>query len=188
MLSACRTAGPGSTAQKGPNSLKRGRLGVRRTIVLLGATALALTLAGGVALAQQYGDQGGQGVTKTCPTACQGTSYPDTLKGTSASNHIQGLGGNEGLRSGDLIQGFANHDLLYGNPGGDRIEGGNGKDAIFGGLGQDLLIGGIGNDHIDGGSGGDIIMVKDGYVDHVNCEGGNDDVSNRDSFDVLRNC
>ncbi len=103
-------------------------------------------------------------------------------------NHIEGLGGNEGLRSGDLIQGFANHDLLYGNPGGDRIEGGNGNDAIFGGLGQDLLIGGTGNDHLDGGSGGDTIMVKDGYVDHVNCEGGNDDVSNRDSFDVLRNC
>jgi hypothetical protein len=41
---------------------------------------------------------------------------------------------------------------------------------------------------VDGGSGGDTIMVKDGYVDHVNCEGGNDDVSNRDSFDVLRNC
>jgi Ca2+-binding RTX toxin-like protein len=190
MLSACQTAGLGSTAQKGANFLKRGRLGVRRTILLLAATALALTLAGGVALAQQqYGDQqGGQGVTKTCPTACQGTSYPDTLKGTSASNHIKGLGGNEGLRTGDLIQGFANHDLLYGNPGGDRIEGGNGNDAIFGGLGQDLLIGGTGNDHLDGGSGGDTIMVKDGYVDHVNCEGGNDDVSNRDSFDVLRNC
>ena len=31
-------------------------------------------------------------------------------------------------------------------------------------------------------------MVKDGYVDHVNCEGGNDDVSNRDSFDVLLDC
>jgi Ca2+-binding RTX toxin-like protein len=189
MLSAFRTAGPGSTAQKGPNSLKRGRLGVRRTIVLLAATALALALAGGVALAQQFGDQqGGQGVTKTCPTTCQGTSFSDTLKGTNAPNHIEGLGGNEGLRSGDLIQGFANHDLLYGNSGGDRIEGGNGNDAIFGGLGQDLLIGGTGNDHIDGGSGGDIIMVKDGYVDHVNCEGGNDDVSNRDSFDVLRNC
>ncbi len=116
------------------------------------------------------------------------TSYPDTLKGTSASNHIKGLGGNEGLRSGDLIQGFANHDLLYGNSGGDRMEGGNGNDAIFGGLGQDLLIGGTGNDHVDGGSSGDTIMVKDGYVDHVNCEGGNDNVSNRDSFDVLLNC
>jgi hypothetical protein len=110
-------------------------------------------------------------ITKTCPTACQGTSYPDTLKGTSAPNQIRGLGGNEGLRTGDLIQGFANRDLLFGNPGGDRIEGGNGIDAIFGGRGQDLLIGGNGNDHIDGGSGGDVIMVKDGYIDHVNCQG-----------------
>ena len=89
---------------------------------MLAATALALALAGGVALAQQrYGDQGGQGVNKTCPTTCQGTSYPDTLKGTSASNQIEGLGGNEGRRTGDLIQGFANRDLLYGNPGGDKI-------------------------------------------------------------------
>jgi hypothetical protein len=184
-----RQRGRTQEQKNGPDAPEGGRLGVRRTIVLLAATALALALASGVALAQQrYGDQGGQGVTKTCPTACQGTSYPDTLKGTSAPNQIRGLGGNEGLRTGDLIQGFANRDLLFGNPGGDRIEGGNGIDAIFGGRGQDLLIGGKGNDHIDGGSGGDAIMVKDGYVDHVNCQGGNDDVSNRDPFDILRNC
>jgi Ca2+-binding RTX toxin-like protein len=184
-------AGPGSLKRrKTPGPSKKGRLGVRRTILLLAATALALTLAGGVALAGPLvvGDQGGQGVTKTCPNTCQGTSYPDTLKGTNAENHIKGLGGNESSTRGDLIQGFGETDVLYGNRGGDRIEGGSNRDTIFGGLGKDLLIGGKGQDHIDGGSGGDIIRVKDGKVDHVNCEGGNDNVQNRDSFDVLRNC
>ncbi len=160
---------------------------MKRIALLVASTALALALAASVALAQPYGDSG-RGVTKTGGAHCEGTSYPDTLNGTSADNHIKGLGGNESATFGDLIQGFGETDVLYGNAGGDRIEGGSNKDTIFGGLGEDLLIGGIGKDHIDGGSGGDIIRVKDGYVDHVNCEGGTDNVQNRDSFDVLRNC
>jgi Ca2+-binding RTX toxin-like protein len=162
---------------------------MRRTVLLLAATALAICLSAGVALAQQgWGDQRGPGVTKTCPTTCSGTTYPDTLIGTNAPNHIQGLGGNESATFGDLIQGHGGNDILYGNQGGDRIEGGHGNDTIFGNQGEDLLIGGPDNDHINGGTGGDVIRVRDGYVDHVNCAGGNDDVSNRDSFDVLRNC
>ncbi len=89
---------------------------------------------------------------------------------------------------GNLIQGHGGKDTLYGNRGGDRIEGGSGNDVIFGDLGEDVLIGGSGNDHINGGSTGDIIRVKDGQRDVVNCEGGNDNVQNRDRIDVLRNC
>ncbi|MDQ3795048.1 MAG: hypothetical protein M3316_05135, partial [Actinomycetota bacterium] len=111
------------------------------------------------------------GVTKTCGTHCQGTSYPDTLKGTNGKNHIKGLGGNESATFGDLIQGFGDNDVLHGDAGGDKIEGSPGRDWIFGDRGKDVLIGGIGNDHIDGGSGGDIIRVRDGYRDVVNCEG-----------------
>ena len=139
-------------------------------MLLLAATALALSLAASVALAQQFRDSG-RGVTKTCGTHCQGTSYPDTLKGTNGKNHIKGLGGNESATFGDLIQGFGDNDVLHGDAGGDRIEGGSGKDLIFGDRGKDVLIGGIGNDHIDGGTGGDIIRVRDGYRDIVNCEG-----------------
>jgi Ca2+-binding RTX toxin-like protein len=161
---------------------------MRRTVLLLAATALTICLGAGVALAQRgFGDQG-SGVTKTCPTTCTGTTYPDTLIGTNAPNYIQGLGGNESPTWGDYIPGHGGNDILYGNAGGDRIEGGHGNDAIFGNQGKDLLIGGPDNDHIHGGSGGDVIRVKDGVVDHVNCAGGNDDVSNRDSIDVLRNC
>ena len=168
---------------------EKGRFCVRRTIVLLTAMALALCVAAGVALAQPFGDQpGGAGVKKTCASSCEGTTYPDTLIGTNASNHIEGLGGNESPTFGDLIQGHGGSDALYGDAGGDRIEGGSGSDTIFGGTGRDLLIGGTGKDHVNGGSGGDEIQVRDGYRDVVNCEGGTDDVSNRDPFDVLRNC
>ena len=159
-------------------------------MLLVAAMALALLVAAGVALAQPYGDRpGAQGVTKTCPTDCDGTAYPDTLYGTNAPNHIEGLGGNESPTFGDYIPGHGGNDILYGNAGGDRIEGGNGADSIFGGTGEDLLIGGTGEDRIKGGTGGDIIRVKDGYKDVVNCQGGNDDVRNRDpNLDVLRNC
>jgi Ca2+-binding RTX toxin-like protein len=167
-----------------PLHLQR-RFIVRRIVLLLSAMALVLCLCAGVALA--YGDVG-RGVTKTCGTHCEGTTYPDTLKGTSNENHIEGLGGNESATFGDLIHGFGNNDTLSGDRGGDRIEGGSAADSIFGGLGEDLLIGGKGRDHIDGGSGGDKIEVKDGYRDIVNCEGGNDNVRNRDRIDILHNC
>jgi Ca2+-binding RTX toxin-like protein len=157
-------------------------------MLLMAATALALLLAASVALAQPFGDQRGPGVTKTCPRDCDGTTYPDTLIGTNAPNHIEGLGGNESPTFGDYIPGHGGNDILYGDAGGDRIEGGNGADSIFGGTGEDLLIGGTGEDRIKGGTGGDEIRVRDGYRDVVDCQGGNDDVSNRDPIDVLRNC
>ena len=116
-------------------------------MLLAAAMGLALLVAAGVALAQPFGDQG-QGVTKTCQTACKGTTYPDTLVGTNAPNHIQGLGGNESPTFGDYIPGHGGNDILYGNQGGDRIEGGNGADTIYGGRGKDLLIGGTGRDRI----------------------------------------
>jgi Ca2+-binding RTX toxin-like protein len=175
----CLATGRGSTPHQ------EGGFVVRRTVLLLAAMAMALSVSAGVALA--VGDSG-PGVTKTCRTPCKGTANPDTLKGTKASNHIEGLGANESATEGDLIQGFAGNDVLHGDAGGDRIEGGNDNDSIFGDTGEDLLIGGSGNDHINGGSGGDIIRVKDGQRDVVNCEGGNDNVQNRDRIDVLRNC
>ncbi|MDP8947478.1 MAG: hypothetical protein M3N09_05175 [Actinomycetota bacterium] len=160
---------------------------MRRIILLVAATALALSLAASVALAQPYGDSG-PGVTKTCGAHCEGTSYPDSLTGTSAANHIEGLGGNESATFGDLIRGRGGNDVLYGNRGGDRIVGGTGADVIFGGQGEDILVGGAGRDHINGGTGGDIIRVRDGYKDIVNCEGGSDTTTNRDSFDVFHDC
>ncbi len=156
---------------------------MRKTVLLLAATALAICLSTGVALAQQ-----GHGVTKTCRTTCVGTSYPDTVMGTNAPNSIQGLGGNESPTFGDYIPGHGGNDILYGNAGGDRIEGGDGNDTIYGNEDLDLLVGGPGNDRISGGTGGDLIRVRDGFVDQVDCGGGNDNVADRDSFDELQNC
>ena len=62
---------------------------MRRTMLLVAATALALVVAAGVALAQPYGDQG-PGVTRLCQTNCAGTTYPDTLVGTNDPNTIHG--------------------------------------------------------------------------------------------------
>ncbi len=160
---------------------------MRRTMLFMAATALALLLAAGVALAQPYGDQS-PGVTGFCQTNCAGTTYPDTLIGTNAPNIIQGLGGNESPTWGDYIPGHGGNDILYGNAGGDRIEGGYGDDTIYGGTGQNLLIGGLNNDRINGGTGSETIRVRDGFKDVVNCGGGNDDISNRDRLDVFSNC
>jgi Ca2+-binding RTX toxin-like protein len=158
---------------------------VKRALLLVTTTALAICLSAGVALA--YGDVG-QGVTKTCLRDCDGTTFPDTLKGSNLPNHIEGLGGNESPTFGDHIIGHRGNDILYGNRGGDKIDGGRGRDSIYGGYGEDLLIGGRGQDRIWGGSSGDIIRVKDGYRDVVNCQGGNDRIASRDSFDVFRRC
>ena len=181
---------------------------MRRTMLFVAATALALVLAAGVALAQPFGDQG-PGVTRFCQTNCAGTTYPDTLIGSNAPNTIHGLGGNESPTSGDYIAGHGGNDTLYGEAGGDRIEGGNGADTIYGGRGQNLLIGGTGQDRVYGGGGGErrgggrggrrqdringgrgseTIRVRDGYRDVVNCGGPGDDISNRDPIDVFSNC
>ena len=159
---------------------------MKRILLLAAATALAVCLSAGVAFAQ-FGDSG-RGVTKTCQRDCDGTTFPDTLKGSTARNHIEGLGGNESPNFGDKILGRANDDTLYGNQGGDKISGQNGDDYINGGFGNDLLIGGKKNDRISGGPGRDKIEVRDGFRDFVDCKGGNDNVRNRDSFDVLRRC
>ena len=164
---------------------------MRRTMLLMAAgAALALTLAAGVALAQTVGDQGGQGVTKTCNTNCIGTQYPDTLKGTNNNNYIKGLGTKESVSWGDLIQGHGGNDSLHGDQGGDRVEGGNGADLVTGDAGNDAVIGGTGKDHIHTGSGSDSITAGDGYKDIINCGTSVNDrlVSYDRGLDVFVNC
>jgi Ca2+-binding RTX toxin-like protein len=159
-------------------------------MLLMAAMALAFTLAAGVALAQTVGDQGGQGVTKTCNTNCSGTQYPDTLKGTNIDNTIDGLGTKESVNWGDLIQGHGGEDSLHGDKGGDRVEGGNGADTVNGDAGNDALIGGTGTDHINAGSGSDSITAGDGYKDIINCGTSVNDtlVSYDRGLDVFVNC
>ena len=159
-------------------------------LLMAAGAALALFVAAGVALAQTVGDQGGQGVTKTCNTNCSGTQYPDTLKGTNIDNTIKGLGTQESVTWGDLIQGHGGEDTLDGDQGGDRVEGGNGADTVNGDAGNDALIGGTGKDHINAGSGSDSITAGDGYKDHIDCGTSVNDtlVSYDRGLDVFVNC
>ena len=163
---------------------------MKRVLLLVAATALALSLAAGVALAQTVGDQGGQGVTKTCRTHCVGTQYPDTLKGTNNNNTIKGLGTRESANWGDLIEGHGGNDTLDGDQGGDKIEGGSDEDVVNGDAGNDALIGGTGKDHMNSGSGSDSITAKDGYKDIINCGKSVNDrlVSYDRGLDVFVNC
>jgi Ca2+-binding RTX toxin-like protein len=155
-------------------------------MLLVAAMALVLLLAAGMALAQTFGDQRGQGVARSCNTNCIGTEYPDTLKCTNNDNTIKGEGRFESVNFGDLIQGHGGNDTLD----GDQVEGGTGADIVNGDAGNDALIGGTGRDHINAGSGSDSITAKDGYKDIIDCGSSTNDklVSYDKGLDVFRDC
>ena len=103
---------------------------MRRLISLLAATALALVLASGVALA----------VTRI------GTDGPDTLRGTNGADQLVGKAGN------DILLALAGNDTLLGGDGKDIVNGGS-RQEPFGGAKN--LVGGGGNDAVQGGLGSD---------------------------------
>lgn len=108
---------------------------MRRTILLFAATALALALAGGAALAltpMQCGDG-----------ECRGTAGADLMRGTDGHNQMRAGEGD------DVLRGFAEPDWLRGEGGNDRLYGGKTGDSLEGGPGDDLLAGGEGDDHYD---------------------------------------
>ena len=115
---------------------------MRRLILLLTVSVLALLLAGGVALA----------VNKV------GTNGPDTLRGTNKSDNLDGRGGND-----DLF-GLGGRDSLLGGPGKDNVLGGNERRAsggdknLVGGSGNDRVLGGRGSDNLVGEGGNDILV------------------------------
>jgi Ca2+-binding RTX toxin-like protein len=101
---------------------------VRRTILLLAATALAVLLSSGVALALN---------TINCKTnqVCTGTKRADLMKGTNGFNEIHARGND------DTLKGFGSSDGLFGQVGDDRLRGGRGGDGLFGGKDDDNLRG-----------------------------------------------
>jgi Ca2+-binding RTX toxin-like protein len=120
---------------------------MRRVAIVLAATALALLLSSGVALA----------VNKV------GTNGPDTLRGTSGADNLLGKGGN------DILLALAGNDNLLGGPGKDIVLGGTlhralgGNKNLAGGRGNDVIGGGNGSDNVVGGSGND--LMSDGTVE-----------------------
>jgi Ca2+-binding RTX toxin-like protein len=169
----------------------------------LGVTALVLTAAATVAVAQPF----------------FGTSGDDVINGTPRHDYISGRAGN------DTLNGFGRADLILGGPGNDTVNAGGGNDLVFGGAGDDTLNGGPGNDRIfaqrgvdtvnggpgnddlwalarvdvtgvpgepgdtlTGGPGNDVFHVRDGEPDHVDCGDGHDVVLADFKDVVATNC
>jgi len=106
---------------------------MRKTLLLLTTMALALLVAGGVALA----------ATITCQVGvvCNGTSEADTITGIASNDTINGLEGN---------------DFIKARGGSDKIDGGPNNDTLNGGPGNDtyMFFGSWGIDRISADSGG----------------------------------
>ena len=166
---------------------------MRRVALVLGAMALALLLASGVALA----------VTKI------GTNGPDTLRGTNGDDKLIGKGGDDVLHSlngRDTLLGGSGKDCLscltrqgrfvtgdknlLGGTGNDLILTSKGSDDVVGAEGNDLLIDAgfreFSRDTFSGGPGNDAIDVIHyrSARDRVVCGGGFDRVA-ADSKDVV---
>jgi Ca2+-binding RTX toxin-like protein len=181
---------------------------MRRTIlVLLTTMALALLMAGGVALAADI----------TCSSdPCFGTPEDDHIDGTNNPEVIKALEGN------DEIDGLDGADTLYGRRGDDTVGsgiiGGNDSDTSYGGRGDDWLSdtdysrhnnctgdeesctgadtqhGGDGNDVLEGADEGDFIygeadgdqMFGDPGNDLISGGGGSDRMEGEEGSDDLR--
>jgi hypothetical protein len=142
---------------------------MRKTVLFMASTALAVLVVCGVALAANI----------QCPNRagnlCVGTTGDDTLTGTANSDEILGRDG------GDLIKGLGAKDQLSGELGDDEIRAGGAADDVFGGRGNETtfdsggtpqpgIVGGLGPDGLNGGAGDDFIMAaNDGSTDNISC-------------------
>jgi Ca2+-binding RTX toxin-like protein len=136
---------------------------MRKTVVVLVSMALAVVLAGGLALAAP---KGGTNVTEIqcsaqTTSSCQGTSGPDVIYGTDSADVIIPYGGN---------------DTVYAKGGGDEVRHSFGRDHIEGGEGADTLRGGFDDDEIYGNVPAAILTdffqtddVGDGTRDLIDC-------------------
>lgn len=177
-----------------------------KALLLVGAMALALVLAGGVALAADFICDG-TGDNNPDPGICEGTNNSDVITGTSNGEFIFALDGD------DIVNALNGEDTIDAGDGEDDVDGFSGNDAIFGGTGGDKLAGAEdsdqvfgegGPDFIDlaendtagsedrgfGGPGNDTIDAFDGNKDEVNCgKGTRDKVFFDKGLDTItRNC
>jgi RTX calcium-binding nonapeptide repeat (4 copies) len=152
---------------------------MRRTLLFMATTALALLVACGVALAASI----------DCPTAsggvCEGTNRGDAIYGTPNVDREYGKGGS------DLMYGYGDGDFMYGGDEagvGDKMRGGNGPDLVNGQGGNDIIYGGPGSDTLKTGRGSDRVEAKDGNKDFITCRGTNDLVIYDQGLDELEGC
>ena len=152
---------------------------MRRPLLFMATTALAMLVACGVALAASI----------DCPTAsggyCYGTNSGDALYGTPNVDRMYGKGG------ADLMKGNGSGDFMYGGDEaglGDKMRGGVGADRMNGQGGNDIIGGGPGRDTLKTGTGFDTVEAKDGEKDFITCRGSNDTVNYDRGLDVLEGC
>ena len=161
----------------------------RKAMLLIGAMALALVLASGVALAATF----------QCTTnPCNGTSGDDVIIGDISAETVNALDGS------DFVDGLLGDDTIFGGPGSDATDGTGGTKGLVGAEDSDRVFGEGGADFIDlatldtpgsedfasGGPGNDTIHAFDGNKDTINCgRGTRDHVFYDKGLDsVSRNC
>lgn len=129
---------------------------MRRTGLLLAATALLVVALAGVALA----------------ATVKGDDANNELRGTRGPDTIRAFGGDDtvrGLRSNDEVRGGPGGDTLYGDRGGGTFYAGQGSDQVFGGRGDDVIHvegdnapGSSTRDRVDCGHGFDTVYLDAG--------------------------
>jgi Ca2+-binding RTX toxin-like protein len=128
---------------------------MRKTVLVLTTIALAVLLAGGLALAAPRGDDTETIIDCTAgSTSCQGTSGPDIIYGTG---------------SADVIIPYAGNDRVYAGGGNDEVRHSFGEDTIHGGAGDDKLRGGFDHDTIYGNEPTTTGDASDGADDLIDC-------------------
>jgi Ca2+-binding RTX toxin-like protein len=85
-----------------------------------------------------------------------------------ARDALVGVEGVQGTSFADVLTGDARANTLLGGEGADRLSGAGGPDALSGGPGRDRLA---------GGRGGDRLESRDGVLDRVACDAGDDVLS-----------
>jgi RTX calcium-binding nonapeptide repeat (4 copies) len=145
---------------------------MRRVLLPLAITAMALVLGSGVALAATIVGTNGADTKRGTPTADKmyGLDGNDRLKGGKGRDEISGGAG------GDILRGGAGNDVLWGGTGDDTLKTGlGGSNEAYGGPGPDLILTAAPStaadaaDQIYAGSGDDVIRTEDGVYDYVDC-------------------
>jgi hypothetical protein len=147
---------------------------VKRVGLLFASTALALFLAGGVALALVINGTAGD-------DTLTGRAKSDFIYGYEGNDTIYGKGGNDEMWGGfgsDVIRGHGGNDTLHGEGGADTVSGGSEDDELRGADGRDILNGGDGNDRLYDRSG------DTAERDRFNC-GPGEDMVRSDPTDIV---
>ena len=129
---------------------------MKKIVLLLATIALAVLLAGGLALAAPRGETTTTTINCTAGASCQGTSGPDIIYGTN---------------SVDVIIPYSGNDTVYAYGGNDEVRHSFGDDTIYGGTGADTLRGGFDHDRIYGNEPTTDFTadVSDGARDLIDC-------------------